>query len=258
MTSKRSRKGNAGRRRGGYNGNSQDRIRMRGHHLMVFPSMPDPSGASQFAVHPSPGGIGGTRFVDLNVIYSQYKWINMKFTFLASGTSATPSVLAGAVTMGIIPNAANISVPVNARDIMELDHSVLSFQGQSVVSSLKIPPSLLHGEQDYYDTDSSGGFQVPCHGLIAATDALGVAIEAEILVRVDWEIEYYGRKPGNIVLKSLEQQLREGATSPAPDTFEMISSLQRNGSCSNLWVGDSNPPLPGRPNPVRGGRGKPP
>jgi hypothetical protein len=197
---KRGRRGNFGRRRLGYNGNQGDKIRLRGHHLTVFSTDPDPSGAARFSFHPNPGGIGGTRFVDLNVIYSQYRWIDMKFTFLASGSDAEPSAPIGAVVLGVMPNSALPSVPVSSRDIMELDHATLSFEDQSIPAVLKVPPSLLHGEKDYYETNVLPAVDAPCVGLISSIDTIGQGVGGKVMVRVDWEIEYYGRKPGNIVL----------------------------------------------------------
>lgn len=199
-------RGRRSNNQGGYNGNSGDLVRLKGHHLVVFQTDPDPSGAARFRLHPSPAGVGGTRFVDLNVIYSQYRWLKMKFTFLSGGTQATPSAEAGAMTLGVIPNSALTSVPVSARDIMEMDHSALSFQGQSVPTVLKIPTSLLRGEKMYYETNILPAIDAPGSAIVAVTDAVGECIAGQAFLRVDWEIEYYGRVPGNIVL----QRARDG------------------------------------------------
>lgn len=200
---KKSKKGSS---RGKYNSNQGDSVTLRGRTLARYLTAADPGGAVLFGIHPlTMGGNTGivpNRLTDICTLYQLYRYRRLEGSFLAGGTNASPSVSNSSIIMSVFPTVGT-SVPPNAFDLLEAGFSAYSFNDQTVASHLKLPPKLLHGDKDYYATETAA--DSPCALLISCVDNKFLGVVGVATIVWDWEINFYGRTPTSITLDRMRQ-----------------------------------------------------
>lgn len=215
-----------GRKTNGYSGNKGDSVVLRGHIGMRVDTAADPAGGAAQRLHPAliSGTIVSQRLIELCKLYQLYRFRRLSFHFLAGGTQANPSVANSSMIVSVVPTEAVPGLPLNAFEMLEMDHVAWNFNNQTIPTCLRLPPHVLKGEKNYYSTQNV--LDAPCIGFFACVDNQFLAVAGRASGVWDWEIEFYGRTPDTVLLKQLKEQSTktDAETPPVPAGWKVVKS----------------------------------
>jgi len=201
-----------GKRRSGagYNGNTAEIMKIRGHNLSILVTEADPSGAQRFRLHPA--NVDNTRLADFCAVYEEFTWAKLKVTFCrGDGVGMTIA----AYTPCTASSSASNSIVLGS-----IDQMAVCFPGQTTPATVRIPRLPLHGPKDWYEcSDTNDG---PGDFWFSNLSETGTGVGGTGIVRFDYEIHFCGRIPTGVTLDKLRALARR--KDKDDDTFSTSSS----------------------------------
>lgn len=185
------------------------------------------SGSNQFTLglHPLNMGARSVEFCDL---FEDYRWLELKCSFLSAYSSATTNAVMGLV--GISASEAFASVPTTAAQIAQFDTAHTTFLNQTTPIQIHLAREVLRGHQDWYSANV--GSDVPCvfsaAGLSITT---GLAVAGTIMVLWEGRLQFKGNSDPAVTIQ--RRKIRDCTAVESNPIMELISSnLERRVKAS--------------------------
>ncbi len=161
------------------------------------------SGSNQFTlgIHPLNMGSRAVEFCDL---FEEYRWMDLKVSFLSAYSSATTNAVMGMV--GISASEALSAVPTTAAQISQFDTAHTTFLNQTTPIQVKLAREVLRGHQDWYSANT--GADVPCvFSACGLSISTGLAVAGSIMVLWEGRIQFKGNSDPAVTIS--RRQLRD-------------------------------------------------
>ncbi len=176
------------RKSGGMNGSPVDGrtttvpIRFLGTYTTVI------TGSTQFSQTLHPLNLG-TRAVEFCDLFEEYRWLDMKVSYLATYSSATSNPV---MSMFGITASENLSAaPTTAQQVAQYDTAHASYLNQTIPNHIKIPLEILRGHQDWYSANN--GTDAPAIWSVSGMSiSTGLAVAGTIQMVWEGRIQFKG------------------------------------------------------------------
>ncbi len=146
------------------------------------------SGSTQFSqtLHPLNFGTRAVEFCDL---FEEFRWLDVKFSYNATYSSATTNPV---MTIWGITASENFSAaPTTAAQIAQYDTAHATFLNQTVPVTGHVPREVLRGHQDWYSANN--GTDAPAIWSIAGMSiSTGLAVAGTVQIMWEAKIQYKG------------------------------------------------------------------
>ncbi len=163
-------------------------IRLLGTYTTVI------SGSTQFSqtLHPLNFGTRAVEFCDL---FEEFRWVDVKFSYNATYSSATTNPVM--TIFGITASENLTAAPTTAAQIAQYDTAHATFLNQTVPIRGHVPKEVLRGHQDWYSANS--GTDAPAIWSIAGMSiSTGLAVAGTVQIVWEAKIQFKGNSDPSV------------------------------------------------------------
>ncbi len=181
------------------------------------------SGSTQFSQTLHPLNLG-TRAVEFCDLFEEFRWMDVKFSYNATYSSATSNPV---MTMFGITASENLTAaPTTAAQIAQYDTAHATFLNQTVPVHGRVPKEVLRGHQDWYSANN--GSDAPAIWSAAGMSiSTGLAVAGTLQILWECRVQFKGSSDPSV---SVSRRALRDHTKPATNNCrdDVAALLDRN------------------------------